>query len=163
MKAANTSRARVSMIWRTTPRQAEVSWFSQRYMMERLSEELARARALPSPYLALGEVKAAMEDIPEENATIPDWIVPTIAKGKRRCDVAGQYGLGFMLLMVHTPIEGDSNAAGACNNPSSAPRSRCRGPMPTCMPSSASAAPRPAKCLPFLCSAVPSKISKRLA
>src|SRR5947209_12076699 len=29
------------------------------------------------------------------------------SQGKRRCDVAGQYGLGgFMLLMVHTPIKG---------------------------------------------------------
>jgi diguanylate cyclase (GGDEF)-like protein len=98
----------VNMIWRTTQRRAEIHWFSQRYMMERLSEELARAERHHVPLtLALGEVQSRAEDKPEEMGLMPDWTLSAIAKGKRRSDVAGQYGMdGFMLLMVHTPVKG---------------------------------------------------------
>ncbi len=98
----------VNMIWRTTQRQAEVHWFGQRYMMERLSEELARAERHQVPLtLALGEVLPATSENPEDSSLIPDWTLNAIAKGKRRSDVAGQYGMdGFMLLMVHTPVKG---------------------------------------------------------
>ena len=38
---------------------------------------------------------------------LPDWSVAAILRGKRRCDVVGQYGQdGFMLLMVQTPKPG---------------------------------------------------------
>jgi hypothetical protein len=99
----------VNMIWRTTPRQADVPWFSQRHMLERLSEELARVERHQVPLtLALGEIQPIHEDGAEDAPpAVPDWAMTTIAKGKRRCDVAGQYGIGgFMLLMVHTPIKG---------------------------------------------------------
>ncbi len=97
----------VNMIWRTTQRQAEVHWFSQRYMMERLSEELARAERHQVPLtLALGEVQP-VENKPDDSGLMPDWTLSAIANGKRRSDVAGQYGMdGFMLLMVHTPVKG---------------------------------------------------------
>jgi diguanylate cyclase (GGDEF)-like protein len=98
----------INMIWRTTPRQAEVHWFSQRYMMERLTEELSRAERHQIPLtLALGEVQPAAAEEMELANLMPDWTMNTIAGGKRRSDVAGQYGPdGFMLLMVHTPIKG---------------------------------------------------------
>ncbi len=98
----------VNMIWRTTQRQADVSWFSQRSMLERFSEELARAERHQVPLtLAIGEVQAAAEDERAPEVAVPEWTMTAIARGKRKCDVAGQYGLGgFMLLMVHTPIKG---------------------------------------------------------
>jgi diguanylate cyclase (GGDEF)-like protein len=94
----------VNMIWRTTSRQTDVQWFSQRYMMERLGDELARVERHQVPLtLAIGEIKPA-EQVEEP---VPDLTMQLIARSKRRCDVAGQYGLEqFMLLMVHTPIEG---------------------------------------------------------
>lgn len=94
----------VNMIWRTTSRQTEMQWFSQRYMMERLSEELARVERHQVPLsLAIGEIKPTSD----AQETVPDLTMQLIGRSKRRCDVAGQYGLdGFMLLMVHTPIEG---------------------------------------------------------
>ncbi len=98
----------VNMIWRTTSRQADVQWFSQRYMLERLSEELARVERHQVPLtVAIGEIQPPKDESASEHPGVPDWAMETIAKGKRRCDVAGQYGLGgFMLLMVHTPIKG---------------------------------------------------------
>ena len=98
----------VNMIWRTTSRQADVPWFSQRSMLERLGEELARVERHQVPLtLALGEIQPAEEDPSSDARTMPDWAMDLIARGKRRCDVAGQYGpVGFMLLMVQTPIKG---------------------------------------------------------
>jgi len=98
----------VNMIWRTTARQADVHWFSQRYMLERLGEELSRVERHQVPLtLALGEIQPTETTTVEDQSTLPDWAMQMIAKGKRRSDVAGQYGVGgFMLLMVHTPIKG---------------------------------------------------------
>jgi diguanylate cyclase (GGDEF)-like protein len=94
----------VQMIWRITPRH-EDQWYSQRHMMERLNEELARCQRHKLPLsIALGEVQAA-ED--EWNPELPAWSTQAIVKAKRRCDVVGHYGAGgFMLLMVHTPRSG---------------------------------------------------------
>ena len=97
----------VNMIWRSSSRPTEMQWFTQRNMLERLSEELARVERHQVPLsVAIGELKTTPEDT-EEGPALPDWAMDMIAKGKRRCDVVGQYGPnGFMLLMVHTPIKG---------------------------------------------------------
>ena len=97
----------INMIWRATPRQAEAHWFSQRYMMERLTEELSRAERHQLPLsLAIGEVQPTAGAM-EMSSLMPDWTMSAITSSKRRSDVAGQYGPdGFMLLMVHTPIKG---------------------------------------------------------
>jgi diguanylate cyclase (GGDEF)-like protein len=101
----------VNMIWRTGARRAETQWFSQRYMLERLSEELARVERHQVPLtLAIGELQAAPGADVEQGPVLPDWTMDLIIRGKRRCDVAGQYGLGgFMILMVHTPLQGGIN------------------------------------------------------
>jgi PleD family two-component response regulator len=98
----------VNMIWRTTSRQADVPWFSQRSMLERLQEELARVERHRVPLtLAVGEIQPAHDESAEDPPTMPDWAIALIARSKRRCDVVGQYGVGgFMLLMVQTPIKG---------------------------------------------------------
>jgi diguanylate cyclase (GGDEF)-like protein len=99
----------VNMIWRTTSRQADVTWHSQRSMLERLQEELARAERHRVPLsLAVGEIQPAeVNESAGDTPTVPDWAMAMISRSKRRCDVVGQYGIGgFMLLMVHTPIKG---------------------------------------------------------
>jgi diguanylate cyclase (GGDEF)-like protein len=93
----------------------ETHWFTQRHTMERLQEEISRSQRHGGPLtLALAEVR--VED--DGTAGTPDGggmqalnldslTSQVISRGKRRCDVAGQYGMqGFLLLMVHTPKEG---------------------------------------------------------
>jgi GGDEF domain-containing protein len=79
----------VNMIWRISPNDAENSWLPQRYLLERLDEELARSQRHQLPFsIAVGELR-------------------TTGELSRRCDIVGQYGpRGFLLLMVHTPREG---------------------------------------------------------
>jgi diguanylate cyclase (GGDEF)-like protein len=94
----------VQMIWRITPHQDD-HWYSQRHMLERLQEELARSQRHQLPLsLAVGELQPATGD---GAPCVLDWAAESIVRGKRRCDVVGQYGRdGFMLLMVHTPKPG---------------------------------------------------------
>ena len=94
----------VTLMWRSSPAHQENQWYSQPFMMERLNEELARAERHKVPLsLAVGELKQ-----PEvADYQLPEWTPDVLVKGKRRCDVVGQYGArGFMLLMVHTPKTG---------------------------------------------------------
>lgn len=94
----------VTLMWRSSPQHGEHQWYSQPFLVERLTEELARAERHKVPFsLAVGELKS-----PEGSESIlPDWTPDLLVKGKRRCDVVGQYGKsGFMLLMVQTPKHG---------------------------------------------------------
>ena len=44
---------------------------------------------------------------PTPNPEAGQWVAQRLNRVKRRCDVAGHYGLhGFLLLMVHTPGKG---------------------------------------------------------
>jgi PleD family two-component response regulator len=89
----------VSMIWRITPRQMGNDWLSQRHLMERLEEELSRSQRHRLPLsIAVGELQGA-----DSPGTFPEGTAELLVRGKRRCDIVGQYGpRGFMLLMVHT-------------------------------------------------------------
>lgn len=91
----------VNVIWRASPTNGDAAWFTQRHMMERLQEEIARAERHQLPLtVALGELGADGQE------PLPVWAIEAIVRGKRRCDVAGEYGpQGFLLLMVHTKQE----------------------------------------------------------
>jgi GGDEF domain-containing protein len=93
----------VHLIWRATPMQGDVPWGTQRYAVERLQEELARVQRHGGALtVAVGDVHADKTD-----AAIHEWVTGVVSRAKRRCDVAGQYGLrGFLLLMVQTPKSG---------------------------------------------------------
>jgi GGDEF domain-containing protein len=95
----------VSLLWRTLPWDARTRWFSQRHMMERLYEEVARTERYGDPLtVMLGEVPVPAGAEPEE---VDNWVMDKISQSKRRCDVAGQYGpRGFMLILVRTPQSG---------------------------------------------------------
>jgi diguanylate cyclase (GGDEF)-like protein len=93
----------VGLLWRTLPQDADCRWLSQRHVLERLREEVSRAQRYGNPLtVALGELQM------EGDATASlDWAAEQIQRGKRCCDVAGQYGPnGFLLLLVNTPAEG---------------------------------------------------------
>ena len=98
----------VNMLWRATPRTSDNHWFPQRYMLERLCEELARTERHSIPLtLVLGEMRPSAEG---EFHGLPDWAADLIVNSKRRCDIAGQYGTnGFLLLLVHTNKQGALN------------------------------------------------------
>lgn len=95
----------VELLWRTTPLDPGGTWFTQRSILERLQEEVARSGRHGTPLtVALGEVQAEDDAATARQA---EATARCITGAKRRCDVAGQYGLrGFLLLMVHTPEEG---------------------------------------------------------
>ena len=99
----------VGLIWRTAPSvDRDDHWFTQRHMMDRLQEEIARRDRHGVPFtLAIGEVDVETEKEAEDAKLLPEWTSALVGKAKRRCDVVGQYGMsGFMLLMVHTPKPG---------------------------------------------------------
>jgi GGDEF domain-containing protein len=92
----------VELLWRSAPLEAEGAWCTQRHVLERLQEEVARSGRHGTPLtVALGEVQS---DDADAGADLADWAPRRLLAVKRRCDVAGQYGLrGFLLLLVHTP------------------------------------------------------------
>lgn len=96
----------VNLLWDATPTEGRPRWFSQRYMLERLYEEVCRSQRHGGPLaLVLGEAW------PESNRSAAEasarWVAERIQESKRRCDVAGQYGPdGFMVLLPQTPPEG---------------------------------------------------------
>lgn len=116
----------VSLIWRSTPAEPGSGWLPQRYVLERLEEELARSARHATPFtLALGELQPEEDTSEQGRETVPmheighmreasnvkleldEWAAETVGRAKRRCDVAGQYGPNrFLLLMVHTPKSG---------------------------------------------------------
>src|SRR5262249_6092500 len=98
----------VGLLWRTLPTGVLAGWLTQRHMLGRLPEELNRAQRHGTPLpLGPGEIHPASGDRAEASETLASWTTDQITRGKRRCDVAGEYGLhGFMLLMVHTPKQG---------------------------------------------------------
>ncbi|MCI0456161.1 MAG: hypothetical protein L0Z62_04170 [Gemmataceae bacterium] len=94
----------VNLLWRTAPLDTHNHWCTQRHILERLQEEVARTTRHGSPLtVAVAEVQT--EGQPDEELT--GWVTEQVARIKRRCDVAGQYGVrGFLLLLVQTPREG---------------------------------------------------------
>jgi hypothetical protein len=105
----------LDLLWQAAPGTVPGPWFSQRHMLERLDEEVARTQRDGAPLsVILGEVCPGEGEPadPERIARLHEWAAFQIGKGKRRCDVAGQYGLdGFMLVLPRATPE---QAKGAC-------------------------------------------------
>jgi diguanylate cyclase (GGDEF)-like protein len=106
----------LTLLWEAAPGQGPTRWFSQRYMLERLEEEMARARRHGGPLtVVLGEVQP-VEGEPvaaDEAMRLASWAAGRVGRSKRRSDVAGQYGLhGFMLLL---PRVDGPEALGCCH------------------------------------------------
>lgn len=105
----------LGLLWEAAPGEGPTRWFSQRHMMERLDEEVARLRRRGGELsLLLGEVRPANGErlAPEPAQRLATWAARRLAEHKRRCDVAGRYGLdGFMLVLPRATAE---EADGAC-------------------------------------------------
>jgi diguanylate cyclase (GGDEF)-like protein len=97
----------VSLLWETSTGEVRTRWFSQRQMMERFHEEVARSERHGSALtLVLGELHAGDAGA-DAGSLLETWSAEQITRTKRRADVAGQYGPnGFMLLLVHTAEPG---------------------------------------------------------
>ncbi len=85
----------------------EKRWYTHRHLLERLNEEIARSQRHGTPLtVALGEIRNKENQSAKEEELV-DLAVEEINRSKRRCDVAGLYGMNnFMLLMTHTPEQG---------------------------------------------------------
>jgi GGDEF domain-containing protein len=105
----------LDMLWETAPAAGPSRWFSQRYLLDRLEEEVERSRRLGTPLsVVLGEMAPPPgQALPPEQANeLAAWLAGRVARDTRRCDVAGHYGLhGFLMLLPQTTPE---QAAGAC-------------------------------------------------
>jgi GGDEF domain-containing protein len=91
----------LNLLWETSPADPQSRWLTQRHIMERLQEELARADRYGTPFsIALGEVETDVE------ARLSTWTTERLLHAKRAADIIGHYGPnGFMLLFVQTPAE----------------------------------------------------------
>jgi GGDEF domain-containing protein len=93
------------LLWEARPGEGPTPWYTHRHMLQRLDEEVARARRHGGPLtVVLGEVRADGE--------AEALAAERVGRAKRRCDVAGQYGLhGFMLLLPRGTV---AEALGCC-------------------------------------------------
>jgi PleD family two-component response regulator len=99
----------VTLLWGLSPIETHARWFTQRHMMERLQEEIARLERHGSALcVVLGEVRAAGEKaLPPDTPQLTAWTAERLTRHKRRTDVGGQYGPnGFILLLAHTSQPG---------------------------------------------------------
>jgi diguanylate cyclase (GGDEF)-like protein len=100
----------LALLWETSTGEARNRFLSQRQMMERFQEEVARTERHGSPLaVVLGEIQcdAATSPRDESQALLENWTAEQISRAKRRADVAGQYGPhGFMVLLVQTSEHG---------------------------------------------------------
>ena len=98
----------VNLLWETTPSDTRMHWCSQRHLMERLQEEVARTKRYGTPLsVALGEVQPASREVPSQPEVLESWTAERVLRAKRRSDVAGRYGPHmFMLLLAHTSEAG---------------------------------------------------------
>jgi GGDEF domain-containing protein len=101
-----------ALLWEAARADGHAQWCSQRSLMGRLQEELARAERRRAPLsLVVGEIQAGLGGEGPDLAA-RTWVVDRITQGKRRSDVAGQYGPhGFLLLLPDTT---DGGAAACC-------------------------------------------------
>ncbi|HKB35104.1 MAG TPA: diguanylate cyclase [Gemmataceae bacterium] len=154
----------VNLLWDATPVEGRPRWFSQRYMLERLQEEVCRSARHGGPLsIVLGEVWLGQdngfprfrEPLRSDSPTatqISCWTAERVHRAKRGCDVAGQYGpQGFMLLLPHTPLEG---AAHVCR--------RLQGLLEETPPSGAPALSRLMSCFGIAGYAPEARSSRRL-
>jgi DNA-binding NarL/FixJ family response regulator len=128
----------VNLLWRSVPANPQRQWFTHRHILQRLQEEVLRSGRHGTVFtVALAEMQIPAGESPEaQSDTWNEWMTETLARGKRRCDVAGLYGSnGFMLLMVNTAKPG--GVAGCRrlqmflrDQPQPAPGPH--GPIPTC-------------------------------
>jgi diguanylate cyclase (GGDEF)-like protein len=105
----------VRLLWEAAPGDGPARWFAQRYMMERLEEEVARTRRHGGPLtVILGEILGLYSSpgTPAPTEQLATWTAAQVSQAKRRSDVAGQYGLhGFMLIL---PRVSDREAQSCC-------------------------------------------------
>src|SRR5262249_27341017 len=100
----------VDLLWEAGPVSDRSRWLTQRHVLERLDEEVARAERHGTPLsLALAEVQGRWPEGSPGRDELPltAALGERIAGGIRRGDVAGRYGReGFLLLLVNTPGSG---------------------------------------------------------
>jgi diguanylate cyclase (GGDEF)-like protein len=117
--ALRDSRARadrlLGLLWEAAPGEGPARWLTQRAVLERLDEEVARSRRHGGPLsVVLAELHPphGRRLTPEQAHRVGGWLADRLARGTRRCDVAGRYGPdGFLLVLPQT---GRPEALRAC-------------------------------------------------
>ncbi len=104
----------VNRLWETVPSALGANWFTQRHMLERLQEEVERAKRHGGPLtVILGEILPASNLDVKADKDLATLAAEQVTRCKRRSDVAGQYGPhGFMMLLPRTA---EQAALGCCD------------------------------------------------
>jgi diguanylate cyclase (GGDEF)-like protein len=95
------------LLWQAVPGEGPECWLTQRHVLERLSQEVARSQRHGTPLsVILGELE--MPAGIREGSPMPSrWMAERVSEAKRRSDAAGQYGLsGFLMVLPQTPEAG---------------------------------------------------------
>lgn len=99
-----------NLLWEAVPGEGPSRWLSQRHVLERCAEEVARSQRHGSPLtIVLGEIgpTGPAQQTTQEADRVAAWAASRLGQAKRRCDVAGRYGLsGFLLVLPHTGADG---------------------------------------------------------
>ncbi len=97
------------MLWEVIPEQSPGPWYTQHYMLERLTEEVRRTvRQGCSLSVVLGAWRAnSGKPLSHEQASrLASWTAEQLGQFTRLCDVVGQYGsYGFMILLPQIDAE----------------------------------------------------------
>lgn len=103
----------VNLLWEAAPHGARSPWLTQRHILERLQDEVARAERKGAPFaVVLGELGPRPQAPPPDPEQLAAWAAEQVTRYKRRADVAGRYGPnGFLMILVQTP---EQNAALGC-------------------------------------------------
>lgn len=99
----------VSLLWEAVPVDTQTSWLTQRSILERLEEEVARATRYRLPFsVVLGEIEGGFSGA----LSLTRWITERIRLARRRSDILGRYGSRRFLLLL--PQTGEAGAMGCC-------------------------------------------------
>jgi GGDEF domain-containing protein len=120
----------LNMLWEVVPSDSRPGWFSQRYMLEQLHEEVAHAERHGNPLAVLiAEPRVGRSEGPASLT----WVAERLVHAKRRGEVVGQYGPHGFMLLLHATAAG---AAGCCRRlrgileQSPPPVAELAGPLP---------------------------------
>jgi GGDEF domain-containing protein len=134
----------LDLLWQSAPAEGQARWFTQRYMLERLREEIARTGRQGTPFsVVLAEFHPPAVGSAGTGAPHLDgWAAERLTRDKRRCDVLGRYGPhGFMLLLTGA---GEAGATAFCRRLERALRQAAEGegvPLTACFGVAACSSP----------------------
>lgn len=101
----------LTLLWEAAPGVGPAHWYSQRHMLDRLDEEIARSHRHGLPLsVVLGRLSPTTREAGDERR-VASWMAAQVSRNKRRCDVVGHYGLDSFLMLLPQAEATQANGA----------------------------------------------------